>query len=762
MAVDVAMAHDTAFRAPAVEVGRRLVSEAVWHDDRCTWFGDDVEDDGAVIHRSLAADLYGGTSGVAWFLAHLFAATGDDDVAATAAGALRQALSRTRGQDRRGAVHGLGRDRPRGRDRRPPDQRPRDRRGGGARGAGHGARSGRGPSGETDLIGGLAGTALALLELSRALEDEALLDAAGTLGEHLLERTRAEASMESAQPRLCGLGHGASGIALALLELGAALDDPRFEEAALSELEYERSWFSREHGNWPDLRELDRAKLEAGAGPGYPVFWCHGAAGIGLVRLRAYERTGDEAWLAEAAAAIDTASATILRVVTLPDGAPTGIDLSLCHGVGSVAELHLAAAETTGDEEHLTHARRLVRLAVRGRGADDDGLRLPDEIPCGVPGGGETAGLMVGLAGIGALLLRLEDPAAVSLPGAGHRLGEVAPRAASEGRDRRVAPDLHDARILLERRDDLLVRDMAPHDVRLLLGGRRRAASPPYSSSSVNPSRSRRRATSSAATGDMPGPEASSTITPPVSAGASGLSPSGTGSSRGRGSHIASFGFCGIPTFEYRPAQTLPCAPLDLPRAPCHGGRSATDGGVPGVPAQTRKSLRQRAAGGGPVGRTDRQAPARLGLLGGFALHRDGTSTHQPPHVQRLLAFLALHRRPLHRSFVSGRLWPDLTQEHAFGCLRSTLWRIGDCGGLLEATRTDLALGHWVEVDATELETCAEAVLRRGGIGDPAGDAPARPLRPPPPGLVRRLGGRRARAAGASSASWHSSSRRTS
>lgn len=138
-----------------------------------------------------------------------------------------------------------------------------------------------------------------------------------------------------------------------------------------------------------------------------------------------------------------------------------------------------------------------------------------------------------------------------------------------------------------------------------------------------------------------------------------------------------------------------------------------------GVPAQTHRSLRQRAARGGPSGRTDRQAPARLGILGGFALQRDGASTHQPPHVQRLLAFLALQRRPLHRSFVSGRLWPDLTQEHAFGCLRSTLWRIGDCG-VLEATRTDLALGPLVEVDAKELETCAEAILERGGIDDAA------------------------------------------
>ena len=138
------------------------------------------------------------------------------------------------------------------------------------------------------------------------------------------------------------------------------------------------------------------------------------------------------------------------------------------------------------------------------------------------------------------------------------------------------------------------------------------------------------------------------------------------------------------------------------------------------MPAQTHRSLRQWAARGGPTGRTDRPAPARLGVLGGFALHRDGAATRQPPHVQRLLAFLALHHRPLHRSFVSGRLWPDLTQEHAFGCLRSTLWRIGDCDALLEATRTDLALGHWVEVDATELERCAEAILARGGIANEA------------------------------------------
>ena len=139
------------------------------------------------------------------------------------------------------------------------------------------------------------------------------------------------------------------------------------------------------------------------------------------------------------------------------------------------------------------------------------------------------------------------------------------------------------------------------------------------------------------------------------------------------------------------------------------------------MPAQTRKSLRQRAVGGGPQGPGDRHAAARLDVLGGFTLHRDGASTRQPPHVQRLVAFLALHRRPLHLVL---RVRSSVARSHAgarLRCLRTTLWRIGDCEGLLEATRTHLALGDWVEVDATELETCADAILRRGGIADEAG-----------------------------------------
>ncbi len=107
-------------------------------------------------------------------------------------------------------------------------------------------------------------------------------------------------------------------------------------------------------------------------------------------------------------------------------------------------------------------------------------------------------------------------------------------------------------------------------------------------------------------------------------------------------------------------------------------------------------------------------SPTRLELLGGFALWLGGRPASEPHQVQRLLAFLALHRRPLHRAFVSGRLWPELSQEHAFGCLRTTLWRTRGSAELLEVTSTYVALSERVEVDARELNASAEDVLKQG------------------------------------------------
>jgi DNA-binding SARP family transcriptional activator len=103
----------------------------------------------------------------------------------------------------------------------------------------------------------------------------------------------------------------------------------------------------------------------------------------------------------------------------------------------------------------------------------------------------------------------------------------------------------------------------------------------------------------------------------------------------------------------------------------------------------------------------------RLGLLGGFELELDGSPVRLPLHAQRLVAFLALQGRPLHRGYVAGRLRAELSQDRAQSCLRSTLWRMRQlpCAPV-ETSTTHLGLAGIVEVDARELERCADRVLR--------------------------------------------------
>jgi DNA-binding SARP family transcriptional activator len=105
----------------------------------------------------------------------------------------------------------------------------------------------------------------------------------------------------------------------------------------------------------------------------------------------------------------------------------------------------------------------------------------------------------------------------------------------------------------------------------------------------------------------------------------------------------------------------------------------------------------------------------RLSLLGGFALELGRQELAVPLHVQRLLAFLGLRDRPLHRAYVAGSLWTDLSQEHAYGSLRTAVWRTGrlPCS-VVHATSTHLALAPSVAVDAGELAASAERALHQG------------------------------------------------
>jgi len=89
-----------------------------------------------------------------------------------------------------------------------------------------------------------------------------------------------------------------------------------------------------------------------------------------------------------------------------------------------------------------------------------------------------------------------------------------------------------------------------------------------------------------------------------------------------------------------------------------------------------------------------------LSLLNAFELRCDGEVVGLPVSAQRLLAFLALHERPLLRPYVAGTLWLEADDERAGASLRSSLWRLNRSGHrLVDSTGLQLGLAADIDVD---------------------------------------------------------------
>ena len=249
-----------------------------------------------------------------------------------------------------------------------------------------------------DIIAGAAGAIGALLSLYRIKPSTDILTAAKQCGDHLIRNAQKMASglgwqtLDDDSKPLTGFSHGAAGIAWALLELAAVSGEKRFRDTALEAIEYERSLFSPEMGNWPDLRDPAMFGKVAQEGvENYSMLWCHGAPGIGLGRLRTLSQLDDKKIRAEIDAALKT---------TLEHG--FGGSHCLCHGDLGNIELFVQAAEILQEAEWQQQVERLSALILAS--IEQHGWQS------GVPLGVETPGLMTGLAGIGYGLLRLAQP----------------------------------------------------------------------------------------------------------------------------------------------------------------------------------------------------------------------------------------------------------------------------------------------------------------------------------------------------------------
>ena len=118
----------------------------------------------------------------------------------------------------------------------------------------------------------------------------------------------------------------------------------------------------------------------------------------------------------------------------------------------------------------------------------------------------------------------------------------------------------------------------------------------------------------------------------------------------------------------------------------------------------------------------------RLSLIRGFEL-RDGAGEVIPvaQSAQRLVAFVALHDRPVRRLHTSGVLWADTTEHRANSSLRSALWRTPTPGGrpLVEASNTHLWLHSGVSVDFRDGVSRALSIIEgRAGAPDDSHPSP--------------------------------------
>jgi DNA-binding SARP family transcriptional activator len=117
-------------------------------------------------------------------------------------------------------------------------------------------------------------------------------------------------------------------------------------------------------------------------------------------------------------------------------------------------------------------------------------------------------------------------------------------------------------------------------------------------------------------------------------------------------------------------------------------------------------------------------------VLGEFALRAENGPVVVRRAQQRLLAFLAVSRRPVSRFLLSQRLWDAADDRRGASALRSTLWRLPRPTGvpLVTTSATHVSLSETVVVDLWQREHQAKQLRRPRLSGD--GGAPAEPAEP--------------------------------
>lgn len=252
-----------------------------------------------------------------------------------------------------------------------------------------------------DVCHGAAGSGLAQLHFWRTTGDPRFLDRAERAADGLLTAARHTPEgifwpvAENFDSALAGawhygFAHGVAGVGTFLLLAAEATGEDRFLKAAV-EAGATLATAARK-GPAGTLWPVDRARHLSGS-PDLARHWCSGSSGVGTFLARLWSATGG---CDDVTRELVEGAALAVRAGRVSDSPAT------CHGLAGNAEFLLDVAELTGDEGHRAGAELLVEHLAAQAVLRDGRLLVPDENRKNV-----LAEYATGLAGSLSLLLRM-------------------------------------------------------------------------------------------------------------------------------------------------------------------------------------------------------------------------------------------------------------------------------------------------------------------------------------------------------------------
>ncbi|NQX37461.1 Lanthionine synthetase C-like protein [Pedobacter steynii] len=265
---------------------------------------------------------------------------------------------------------------------------------------------------KADFLSGYSGSLFVITLLYHHLQSDVIL----TMIRQMITRVITEARIsetglkwdydrsKSAFDSLTGFSHGASGIAYSLMQVGNYFKNEGLIHLAEQALLYEMQYFHEESDNWLDLR-LGSYRLSLPDAHRWDLnlflpemrkvnSWAHGAAGIGLARLYAWQITGNPMYLDQCKTALNRCLSDIEKM--------DRTDFSLCSGYAGMIPFLLKFQELRGydfNEQLYAVARQAKHLYEQKNSYNSY-----------VSSGPFDYGLLSGKAGIGYMLLQLLNP----------------------------------------------------------------------------------------------------------------------------------------------------------------------------------------------------------------------------------------------------------------------------------------------------------------------------------------------------------------